>query len=67
MAHVDIGAGVNHARVTGSQFVGGRVRLADGFSEPSTLLYSDNVERGVEKDAPETGDRVLIADVLTSA
>lgn len=67
VAHVDIGTGVNHARVTGSQFVGGRMRLTDGFSEPSTLLYSDNVERGVEKDAPEAGDRVLIADVLTSA
>ncbi|WP_244175980.1 DUF4148 domain-containing protein [Microbacterium oxydans] len=67
VAHVDIGTGVNHARVTGSQFVGGRLRLADGFSEPSTLLYSDNVERGVEADLPEAGDRVLIADVLTSA
>ncbi|PRB56434.1 peptidase C14 [Microbacterium sp. MYb45] len=67
VAHVDIGAGVNHARVTGSQFVGGRLRLADGFSDPSTLLYSDNVERGVEADLPEAGDRVLIADVLTSA
>lgn len=67
VAHVDIGTGVNHARVTGSQFVGGRMRLTDGFSDPSTLLYSDNVERGVEADLPEAGDRVLIADVLTSA
>jgi hypothetical protein len=67
VVHVDIGTGVNHARITGSQFVGGRLRLAEGFSDPSTLLYSDNVERGVEADLPEAGDRVLIADVLTSA
>ncbi len=66
-AHLDIGAGVNHARVTGSQFVGGRLRLADGFAEPSTLLYSDTVERGVETALPEAGPRVVIADVLTSA
>ncbi len=32
------------------------MRLADGFSEPSTLLYSDNVERGVEADLPEGGE-----------
>ncbi|MEV8167926.1 peptidase C14 [Microbacterium paraoxydans] len=66
-AHLDIGTGVNHARVTGSQFAGGRVRLADGFAEPSTLLYSDTVERGVETALPEAGPRVVIADVLTSA
>lgn len=64
-AHADIGAGVNHARITGSQFVGGRLRLADGFAEPSTLLYSDSVERGVETTVPEAGDRVLIVDVLS--
>ncbi|WEF21254.1 peptidase C14 [Microbacterium maritypicum] len=66
-AHVDIGAGINHARVTGAQFVGGRLRLAAGFSEPSTLLYSDTVERGVETDLPADGERVLIADVLKTA
>ncbi|KQV02978.1 peptidase C14 [Microbacterium sp. Root322] len=66
-AHVDIGAGINHARVTGAQFVGGRLRLAAGFSEPSTLLYSDAVERGVETDLPADGERVLIADVLKTA
>ncbi|MEU4014004.1 peptidase C14 [Microbacterium sp. NPDC028030] len=66
-AHIDIGAGVNHARVTGSQFVGGRLRMAGGFAEPSTLLYSDCVERGVEADLSEPGERVLVADVLTSA
>ena len=66
-SHLDIASGVNHARVTGSQFVGGRLRLADGFAEPSTLLYSDTVERGVETALPEAGDRVVIADVLTSA
>ncbi len=62
--HLDIGTGVNHARVTGTQFVGGRLRLAGGFAEPSTLLYSDCVERGVEANLPEAGARVLIADVL---
>ena len=66
-AHVDIGAGINHARVTGAQFVGGRLRLAAGFAEPSTLLYSDAVERGVETDLPADGERVLIADVLKTA
>ncbi|MGD2204300.1 peptidase C14 [Microbacterium maritypicum] len=66
-AHVDIGAGINHARVTGAQFVGGRLRLAAGFSEPSTLLYSDTVERGVETDLSADGERVLIADVLKTA
>ncbi|KQY75790.1 peptidase C14 [Microbacterium sp. Root1433D1] len=66
-AHVDIGAGINHARVTGAQFVGGRLRLAAGFAEPSTLLYSDTVERGVETDLPADGERVLIADVLKTA
>ncbi|MCT9821202.1 peptidase C14 [Microbacterium sp. W1N] len=66
-SHLDIGAGVNHARITGAQFVGGRVRVAAGFSEPSTLLYSDCVERGVATDLPEAGARVLIADVLKSA
>lgn len=66
-AHLDIGVGVNHARITGSQFVGGRMRLADGFAAPSTLLYSDGVERGVEVTRPEAGARVLIADVLTIA
>jgi hypothetical protein len=66
-AHLDIGTGVNHARVTGSQFVGGGLRLADGFAEPSTLLYSDTVERGVETALPEAGPRVVIADVLASA
>lgn len=64
-AHVDIRAGENHVRITGSLFVGGRLRLADGFAEPSTLLYSDSVERGVERTAPDAGDRVLIADVLS--
>lgn len=63
-AHLDIGTGVNHARVTGTQFVGGRLRLAGGFPEPSTLLYSDCVERGVGATLPEAGARVLIADVL---
>lgn len=63
-AHLDIGTGINHARVTGTQFVGGRLRLAGGFSEPSTLLYSDCVERGLEANLPEAGARVLIADVL---
>jgi hypothetical protein len=66
-AHLDIATGVNHARITGSQFAGGRLRLADGFAEPSTLLYSDTVERGVETALPEAGARVLIADVLTIA
>ncbi|MEA1264035.1 peptidase C14 [Microbacterium sp. STF-2] len=66
-AHLDIGVGVNHARITGSQFVGGRMRLAEGFAAPSTLLYSDGVERGVEVTLPEAGARVLIADVLTIA
>ncbi len=66
-AHVDIGAGINHARVTGAQFVGGRLRLGAGFAEPSTLLYSDTVERGVETDLPADGERVLIADVLKTA
>jgi hypothetical protein len=65
--HVDIGTGVNHARITGSQFVGGRLRLVDGFPAPSTLLYSDSVERGVATELPEDGDRVLIADVLKTA
>lgn len=64
--HVDIGTGANHARITGSQFVGGRLRLSGGFSEPSTLLYGDCVERGVEAELPEAGARVLIADVLKS-
>ncbi|WP_431806397.1 DUF4148 domain-containing protein [Microbacterium paraoxydans] len=66
-AHLDIGTGVNHARVTGSQFAGGALRLAEGFPEPSTLLYSDSVARGVDAAVPESGDRVLIADVLTTA
>jgi hypothetical protein len=66
-AHVDIGTGVNHARITDSQFVGGRLRLSEGFAEPSTLLYGDVVERGVEAELPDAGDRALIADVLVSA
>ncbi|ALX66118.1 peptidase C14 [Microbacterium sp. XT11] len=66
-AHLDIATGVNHARIIGGQFTGGRLRLADGFAEPSTLLYTDTVERGVETALPEAGPRVLIADVLTSA
>ena len=66
-AHVDISRGVNHARITDSQFVGGRLRLVEGFAEPSTLLYGDVVERGVEAERPEPGDRVLVADVLTTA
>lgn len=62
--HLDIGTGVNHARVTGSQFVGGRLRLVDGFSEPSTLLYSDCIERGVQATVPDPGARVVVGDVL---
>ncbi|KJL48339.1 hypothetical protein RS84_01098 [Microbacterium hydrocarbonoxydans] len=66
-AHLDVSAGVNHARITGSQFVGGHLRLAGGFSESSTLLYSDCVERQVEAGLPEAGARVLLADVLKIA
>lgn len=62
--HVEIGSGRNHARISGSQFVGGRLRLSGGFGADSTLLYSDCVERAVDSAKPEPGGGALIADTL---
>ncbi|WP_406247545.1 peptidase C14 [Microbacterium sp. M] len=63
-AHLDIGAGVNHARIVDAQFIGGRLLLENGFPEASTLLYSASSERGVERRLPDESERVLIADSI---
>jgi len=63
-AHLDVGAGVNHARIQDARFTGGRLSLAAGFPDASTLIYSASVEQGVQRSLPDPGDRVRIADTI---
>ena len=63
--HLAIESGVNHARIVGSQFGGGRIQLPDaGFAAPSTLLYDAAIERGVERTVPEQTKRIIVGDSI---
>lgn len=63
--HLAIESGVNHARIVGSQFAGGRIQLPSaGFSAPSTLLYDASIERGVERTIPEKTNRIIVGDSI---
>ncbi|WP_309127311.1 peptidase C14 [Microbacterium sp.] len=66
-AHIHIGHGTNHARISDAQFVGGSLRLADGFAGNSTLLYTSSVERAVTRELPEQSDGVLLGPTLSTA
>lgn len=66
-AHVAIESGVNHVRIIGSQFAGGRVRLpASGLGGASTLVYDGCLERGVDRTLPNPSTRIIHGDIAVA-
>ena len=66
-AHFAIESGVNHARVTGCRFTGGRLRLpASGFGGASTLVYDGGAEHGVDRTLPEPTARIILGDIAVA-
>lgn len=67
-AHIALGDGVNHVRVTGASLRGGTLDLAPAaFAGASTLAMTGTVEESVKRVAmPEASDRVVFAGTVVA-